>query len=35
MSPVMQALHGGRHALSAGDTRRSDIDSYVDCESNL
>ena len=35
MSTVMQALHGGRHALSAGDTRRSDIDSNVDCESNL
>ena len=27
MSTVTQDLHGGRNALSAGDTRRSDIDS--------
>ena len=35
MSTVVQDLHGGRHALPAGDTRRSDIDSNVDCESDL
>ena len=35
MSTVTQDLHGGRHALSAGDTRRSDIDSNVECESDL
>ena len=32
---VIQDLHGGRHALPAGDTRRSDIDGNVDCESDL
>ena len=31
----MQDLHGGRHALPAGDTQNSDIDSNVDCESDL
>ena len=35
MPTVTQDLHGGRNALSAGDTRRSDIDSNVECESNL
>ena len=35
MSTVVQDLHGGRRALPAGDTRRSDIDSNVDCESDL
>ena len=35
MSTVTQDLHGGRNALSAGDTRRSDIDSNVKCESDL
>ena len=35
MSTVVQDLYGGRHALPAGDTRRSDIDSNVDCESDL
>ena len=35
MSTVVQDSHGGRHALPAGDTRRSDIDSNVDCESDL
>ena len=35
MSTVVQDLHGGRHALPAGDTRRSNIDSNVDCESDL
>ena len=35
MSTVTQVLLGGRHALSAGDTRRSDIDSNVECESDL
>ena len=35
MSTVMQDLHGGCHTLPAGDTRRSDIDSNVDCESDL
>ena len=35
MLTVVQDLHGGRHALPAGDTRRSDIDSNVDCESDL
>ena len=35
MSTVMQYLHGGRYALPAGDTGRSDIDSNVDCESDL
>ena len=35
MSTVTQDLHGGRHALSAGDIRRSDIDSNVECESDL
>ena len=31
MSTIMQDLHGGRHALPASDTRRSDIDSNVEC----
>ena len=35
MSTVSQDLHGGRHALPVGDTRRSDIDSNVECESDL
>ena len=35
MSTVTQDLHGGRNALSAGDTRRSDIDSNDKCESDL
>ena len=35
MSTVVQDLHGGRHALPAGDTRRSDIDSNVDCKTDL
>ena len=35
MSTVVQDLHGGRLTLPAGDTRRSDIDSNVDCESDL
>ena len=35
MSTVTQDLHVDRHALSAGDTRRSDIDSNVECESDL
>ena len=35
MSTIVQDLHGGHHALPAGDTRRSDIDSNVDCESDL
>ena len=35
MSTVTQDLHGGRHTLSAGDTLRSDIDSIVECESDL
>ena len=35
MSTVVQDLHGVRHALPAGDTRRSDIDSNVDCKSDL
>ena len=35
MSTVTQDLHGGRHTLSTGNTRRSDIDSNVECESDL
>ena len=35
MSTVVQDLHGGRHALPAGDTRRSDIDGNVDCKTDL
>ena len=35
MSTVTQDLHGGRNALSAGDTRLSDIDSNDKCESDL
>ena len=35
MSTVTQDLHGSRLALSAANTRRSDIGSNVECESDL
>ena len=35
LTVIAQDSHGGRHALPTGDTRCSNIDSSVDCESDV